>query len=38
MMRGRNPHAGMADQWTEDWFSQRGLYRLRWTIRDPKTA
>jgi RNA-directed DNA polymerase len=36
--RGRNLHAGVADQWTEDWFSARGLYRLRGTIRYPKAA
>ena len=36
--RGRNLHAGVADQWTEDWFNQRGLYRLRGTIRYPKAA
>lgn len=36
--RGRNLHAGVADQWTEDWFNTRGLYRLRGTVRYPKTA
>jgi RNA-directed DNA polymerase len=36
--RGRNLHAGQADQWTEDWFNELGLYRLRGTIRYPKTA
>jgi RNA-directed DNA polymerase len=36
--RGRNLHAGVADQWTEDWFNERGLYRLRGTIRYPKAA
>ena len=36
--RGRNLHAGVADQWTEDWFNQRGLYRLRGTIRYPTAA
>ncbi len=36
--RGRNLHAGVADQWTEDWFNQQGLYRLRGTIRYPKAA
>ena len=36
--RGRNLHAGVADQWTEDWFNARGLYRLRGTIRYPKAA
>lgn len=36
--RGRNLHAGVADQWTEDWFNGHGLYRLRGTVRYPKTA
>jgi RNA-directed DNA polymerase len=36
--RGRNLHAGVAAQWTEDWFNQRGLYRLRGTVRYPKAA
>ncbi len=36
--RGRNLHAGVADQWTEDWFNAMGLYRLRGTIRYPKAA
>jgi hypothetical protein len=36
--RGRNLPAGVADQWTEDWFNERGLYRLRGTIRYPKAA
>ena len=36
--RGRNLHAGVAEQWTEDWFNQRGLYRLRGTVRYPKAA
>jgi len=36
--RGRNLHAGVADQWTEDWFSAHGLYRLRGTVRYPKAA
>lgn len=36
--RGRNLHAGVADQWTEDWFNARGLYRLRGTVRYPKAA
>jgi RNA-directed DNA polymerase len=36
--RGRNLHAGQADQWTEDWFNEKGLYRLRGTIRYPKAA
>ena len=36
--RGRNLHAGVADQWTEDWFNDHGLYRLRGTVRYPKVA
>lgn len=31
--RGRNLHAGVAEQWTENWFNERGLYRLRGTVR-----
>lgn len=36
--RGRNLRAGQAQAWTEDWFNGHGLYRLRGTIRYPKTA
>jgi RNA-directed DNA polymerase len=36
--RGRNLHAGVAEQWTGDWFHQHGLYRLRGTVRYPKAA
>ena len=36
--RGRNLHSGVAQQWTEDWFNDHGLYRLRGTIRYPKAA
>lgn len=36
--RGRNLHAGVADQWTEDWFNDHRLYRLRGTVRYPKAA
>ncbi len=36
--RGRNLRAGTAWQWTDDWFHQQGLYRLRGTIRYPKAA
>jgi RNA-directed DNA polymerase len=36
--RGRNLRVGQADQWTEDWFNARGLYRLRGTVRYPKAA
>ena len=35
---GRNLHAGRADTWTEDWFNELGLYRLRGTIRYPEAA
>jgi RNA-directed DNA polymerase len=36
--RGRNLRAGQAQQWTEAWFNQHGLHRLRGTIRYPKAA
>jgi RNA-directed DNA polymerase len=36
--RGRNLHAGQADDWTQDWFTGHGLYRLRGTIRYPGAA
>jgi len=36
--RGRNLRAGQARSWTEDWFNGHGLYRLRGTVRYPKTA
>jgi RNA-directed DNA polymerase len=36
--RGRNLHAGQAQAWTEDWFNGHGLFRLRGTVRYPKTA
>jgi RNA-directed DNA polymerase len=36
--RGRNLRAGQAQQWTNDWFNEMGLYRLRGTIRYPKAA
>ena len=36
--RGRNLRAGQADQWTQDWFHEHGLHRLRGTIRYPKAA
>jgi RNA-directed DNA polymerase len=35
---GRNLHAGQANKWTEDWFNNLGLYRLRGTIRYPEAA
>lgn len=36
--RGRNLRAGQAAKWTEDWFHDQGLHRLRGTIRYPKAA
>lgn len=36
--RGRNLRAGQVEQWTEDWLNERGLYRLRGTVRYPKAA
>jgi RNA-directed DNA polymerase len=36
--RGRNLHAGVVDQWTENWFNEQGLHRLRGTVRYPKAA
>jgi RNA-directed DNA polymerase len=36
--RGRNLRPGQAAQWTEEWFNEHGLYRLRGTIRYPKAA
>jgi RNA-directed DNA polymerase len=36
--RGRNLRAGQEAKWTEDWFNQQGLHRLRGTIRYPKAA
>jgi RNA-directed DNA polymerase len=36
--RGRNLRPGQAVRWNEDWFNGLGLYRLRGTIRYPKTA
>jgi RNA-directed DNA polymerase len=36
--RGRNLRAGQAAKWTEDWFNQQGLHRLRGTIRYPTAA
>jgi RNA-directed DNA polymerase len=35
---GRNLHADRADRWTEQWFHELGLYRLRGTIRYPEAA
>lgn len=36
--RGRNLRAGQAQQWTEGWFNEMGLYRLRGTVRYPNAA
>jgi RNA-directed DNA polymerase len=36
--RGRNLRTGQRKEWTEEWFNGHGLYRLRGTIRYPKTA
>jgi RNA-directed DNA polymerase len=36
--RGRNLRARQVDQWTEDWFNELGLHRLRGTVRYPKAA
>jgi RNA-directed DNA polymerase len=36
--RGRNLRAGQSKTWTENWFNGHGLYRLRGTVRYPKTA
>ena len=29
LKRGRNLRAGQWEVWTEDWFNDQGLYRLR---------
>ena len=36
--RGRNLKPGQVDQWTNDWFRDQGLHRLRGTIRYPGAA
>ena len=36
--RGRNLRSGQVQAWTEEWFNGHGLYRLRGTIRYPRTA
>jgi RNA-directed DNA polymerase len=36
--RGRNLHAGQVERWTDEWFAEQGLHRLRGTIRYPKAA
>jgi len=35
---GRNLRAGQASRWTDDWFVEQGLHRLRGTIRYPEVA
>jgi RNA-directed DNA polymerase len=34
--KGRHLKLGEADAWTRDYFHDRGLYRLRGTIRYPE--
>ena len=36
--RGRNLHAGQADQWDRNWMEGMGLHRLSGTIRYPRAA
>jgi group II intron reverse transcriptase/maturase len=36
--KGRNLHAGDADQWTRDFFHAHGLHRLRGTVKYPEAA
>jgi RNA-directed DNA polymerase len=36
--RGRNLRAGQSRAWTEEWFNGHGLFRLRGTVRYPRTA
>jgi RNA-directed DNA polymerase len=36
--KGRNLRAGQADSWTQDFFVDHGLHRLRGTIRYPEAA
>jgi RNA-directed DNA polymerase len=36
--RGRNLHAGQAEQWDRHWLHGHGLYKLSGTIRYPKAA
>lgn len=36
--RGRNLRAGQVQRWTDDWFQEQGLHRLRGTVRYPKAA
>ncbi len=36
--RGRNLHAGQADQWDRNWMDGMGLHRLSGTVRYPRAA
>jgi RNA-directed DNA polymerase len=36
--RGRNLHAGQADQWDRQWLHGHGLHKLSGTVRYPRTA
>jgi RNA-directed DNA polymerase len=36
--QGRNLRPGQTARWTEDWFNQLGLHRLRGTVRYPAAA
>jgi RNA-directed DNA polymerase len=36
--KGRNLRAGQVERWTEDWFVDLGLHRLRGTVRYPGAA
>ena len=36
--RGHNLKPGQVDRWTDDWFKDQGLHRLRGTIRYPGAA
>lgn len=36
--RGRNLKPGQWLEWTEEWFNGHGLYRLRGTVRYPRSA
>jgi RNA-directed DNA polymerase len=36
--RGRNLHAGQPDRWSEDWFNELGLHRLRGSVCYPRAA
>nr|WP_308477857.1 group II intron reverse transcriptase/maturase [Nannocystis poenicansa] len=36
--KGRNLHAGEAERWTQDFFHDHGLHRLRGTVQYPEAA